>query len=431
MSNAILNNVYNHYLTTYAPKSTTQYDTHKKSDLRKIYNSIVKLSKDSPWYLDVKSAETKEYAIGIKEGARQLHNTIAALGDLESDSLLGKKTASSSNPDAVLATYIGDGSKNSPAPMLEISVEHLAASQENMGSYLPDTKIGLPSDTYSFDVAINDLNYQFQFHIEDNETNKEVQTRLVRLINNADIGIEARLDEGNARSSIRLTSAFTGLPEGKDNIFSITDEHTEKASGAVEYFGLSYNTRQASNSFFTLNGQQRSTASNTFTVGANYEIELVGETDGEIPVRIGLKTDLESLTDNIGSLIGSYNSFVSAAGNYTDSSGISNKLSREMGKIASLYKEEMDKMGIRMQSDRTLSIDEEVLKESVLSGSEDFSYDTLKNFANALVKKTSQVSLNPMAYVDRTIAAYKNPGKSFANPYVTSSYSGMIFNSYC
>lgn len=431
MSNAILNNVYNHYLTTYAPKSTTQYDTHKKSDLRKIYNSIVKLSKDSPWYLDVKSAETKEYAIGIKEGARQLHNTIAALGDLESDSLLGKKTASSSNPDAVLATYIGDGSKNSPAPMLEISVEHLATSQENMGTYLPDTKIGLPSDTYSFDVAINDLNYQFQFHIEDNETNKEVQTRLVRLINNADIGIEARLDEGNARSSIRLTSAFTGLPEGKDNIFSITDEHTEKASGAVEYFGLSYNTRQASNSFFTLNGQQRSTASNTFTVGANYEIELVGETDGEIPVRIGLKTDLESLTDNIGSLIGSYNSFVSAAGNYTDSSGISNKLSREMGKIASLYKEEMDKMGIRMQSDRTLSIDEEVLKESVLSGSEDFSYDTLKNFANALVKKTSQVSLNPMAYVDRTIAAYKNPGKSFANPYVTSSYSGMIFNSYC
>ena len=428
---AVLNNVYNHYLTTYAPKSTTQYDTHKKSDLRKIYNSIVKISKDSPWYLDVKSDETKEYAIGIKEGARQLHNTIAALGDLESDSLLGKKTASSSNPDAVLATYIGDNSKYSPAPMLEISVEHLATSQENMGTYLPDTKIGLPSDTYSFDVAINDLNYQFQFHIEDNETNKEVQTRLVRLINNADIGIEARLDEGNARSSIRLTSTFTGLPEGKDNIFTITDEHTEKASGAVEYFGLSYNTRQASNSSFTLNGQQRSTASNTFTVGANYEIELVGETDGEIPVKVGLKTDLESLTDNVGSLIGSYNSFVNAAGNYTDSSGISNKLSREMGKIASLYKEEMDKMGIRMQSDRTLSIDEEVLKESVLSGSEDFSYDTLKNFANALVKKTSQVSLNPMAYVDRTIAAYKNPGKSFANPYVTSSYSGMIFNSYC
>ena len=32
------NNVYNYYLTTYAPKSTSPYDTHKKSELRKIYN---------------------------------------------------------------------------------------------------------------------------------------------------------------------------------------------------------------------------------------------------------------------------------------------------------------------------------------------------------------------------------------------------------
>ncbi|MGN0385600.1 MAG: flagellar filament capping protein FliD [Lachnospiraceae bacterium] len=431
MSNAILNNVYNHYLTAYAPKSTTQYDTHKKSELRKIYNSIVKLNKESPWYLDIKSKETQEYAVSIKENARQLHNTIAGLGDLESDSVLGKKTASSSNPDAVLATYIGDGSKNSPAPVLEISVEHLATGQENMGTYLPDSRIGLPSDVYSFDIAINDLNYQFQFHIDENESNKEVQNRLVRLINNADIGIHARLDEGDARSSIRLTSTFTGLKEGKDTIFTVSDDHTEKRAGAVEYFGLAYTTKQASNSSFTLNGQPRSTASNTFTVGQNYEIELVGETDGEIPVSIGLKTDVESLTDNVSSLIGSYNSFVSAAGVYTSESGISNKLTREMGKIASLYQEEMNKMGIRMQPDRTLAIDEEVLKESASSHNGDFSYDTLKNFANALVRKTSQVSLNPMEYVDRTIAAYKNPGKSFANPYVTSSYSGMIFNSYC
>ena len=32
-----LNQVYNHYLTEYAPKSNTALDTHKKSDLRSIY----------------------------------------------------------------------------------------------------------------------------------------------------------------------------------------------------------------------------------------------------------------------------------------------------------------------------------------------------------------------------------------------------------
>ena len=40
-----LNQVYNHYLTEYAPKSNTALDTHKKSDLRSIYNSIIKLNK--------------------------------------------------------------------------------------------------------------------------------------------------------------------------------------------------------------------------------------------------------------------------------------------------------------------------------------------------------------------------------------------------
>ena len=44
--NSIMNTVYNHYLTTYAPKKTSsQYDTHKKSELRSIYNSMVKLNK--------------------------------------------------------------------------------------------------------------------------------------------------------------------------------------------------------------------------------------------------------------------------------------------------------------------------------------------------------------------------------------------------
>ena len=55
----------------------------------------------------------------------------------------------------------------------------------------------------------------------------------------------------------------------------------------------------------------------------------------------------------------------------------------------------------------------------------------VKDFANSLMRKTSQISLNPMQYVNKTIVAYKNPGRNFATPYITSAYSGMMFNSYC
>ncbi|MBQ9136358.1 MAG: hypothetical protein IJX66_09740 [Lachnospiraceae bacterium] len=430
MSNAIMTNVYNHYLTTYAPKSTTQYDTHKKSELRSVYNSIVKLNKESPWYLDVRSRDTQEYAVTLKENARLLRNTIASLGGLEKENALAQKTAYSSDDNIVSAAFVGEVTEDTPAPTLEVTVNSLASSQENMGAFLPDERVSLPADTYSFDVSINDLNYEFQFNINEGDTNKEVQERLVRLVNNADIGITARLDEGDARNSIRLTSTATGLPAGKNEIFRITDDRTSKTAGAVDYFGLNYISRQPSNSSFLLNGEERSTASNTFTVGKMYEIELKGISEPDTSVSIGLKTDVESLNDNINTLIGSYNSFITTANSYRETQSLSNRLVREMGRIATSYKTEMERMGLHIQNDHTISVDENMLKESASTG-DAFSHEALKGFATSLLSKTKQVSLNPMHYVNRTIVAYKNPGRSFASPYVTSAYSGMMFNSYC
>lgn len=431
MSNAILTNVYNHYLTAYAPKSTTQYDTHKKSELRSIYNSIVKLNKESPWYLETTSRSAQEYAVNLKESARLFHNTVASLGGLDDSQALAKKAAYSSDSGVIAATFVGNTGDDSPVPTLKMQVNSLATSQENMGTYLADGTVGLAPDTYSFDVSINDLNYEFQFNINENDTNKDVQQRLVRLINNADIGIQARLDEGNARSSIRLFSQNTGLPEGKSEIFRITDDRTSKTSGAVEYFGLDYISRQPANSSFLLNGEERSTSSNTFTIGKMYEIELKAVSAPDTEVTIGLKTDTESLTDNVSALIGSYNTFISTASSYQSSERLSGRLVREMSRIAAHYQSSLESMGIRLGSDNTLSIDEALLKESASSSDGSFSYDTLKDFASSLIRKTNQVSLDPMNYVSRTIVAYKNPGHNFASPYVTSAYSGMMFNSYC
>ena len=46
--NAIQDNIYNYYLTAYTPKNAGKYDAHKRSELRSIYNSIIKLNKESP-----------------------------------------------------------------------------------------------------------------------------------------------------------------------------------------------------------------------------------------------------------------------------------------------------------------------------------------------------------------------------------------------
>ena len=426
---AILNGVYNHYLTTYAPKGTSRFDTHKKSELRSVYNSMVKLNKESPWYLPTDAAATQAYAIGLKENARSLRNTIASLGGLEEEQLLAKKVATSSNEEILSATFIGQYSPDDVLPTIEMQVLELASPQENLGKYLADTPVALEPDTYSFDVAIGGLNYEFQFSIKEEESHKSIQERLVRLINNADIGIVADIHESDEEYALRLTSTSTGSETGAP-VFSISDRQSSKRSGTVAYFGLDYISSPATNARFTLNGEERSTTSNRFTVGHMYEVSLKGVSAQEEVVSLGLKTDYESLTENVRNLIGGYNSFMKAVHQYQDSFPKSSSLTREMVGISSLYTSDFKSMGLTLESDSSLSVDESLLAKSISDEDLHQVVSTIKNFASSLVRKTSQISIDPMHYVDKKIVAYKNPGKTFASPYTPSPYSGMMFNGY-
>lgn len=259
-----LNNVYNFYMTSYAPKSSTPYDTHKKSELRGVYNSIVKMNKESPLFILDTSKESREFAVGIKENARELRNTIASLGGLDEEELLNKKVAYSSNEEIVTAKYIGSKKPDEDFPSYEVEVNRLASSQVNLGKFLPaDEPAALAPDTYSFDVGIEDLSYEFQFSIKASDTNRDVQARLSRLITNANIGMSAQvIDDGNSRSALRMESDATGLKDGKKMQFHISDQRTSKTAGVVDYLGLDYIASPATNASFTVNDEGHSSTTN-------------------------------------------------------------------------------------------------------------------------------------------------------------------------
>ncbi|MCM1049060.1 MAG: flagellar capping protein [Clostridiales bacterium] len=435
-NNSIQNyaNIYNFYMTTYAPKSSTPYDTHKKSELRSVYNSIVKMNKEAPLYILDTSKESCSFAVGMKENARELRNTIASLGGVNEDELLNKKAAYSSNDNIASASYIGTPANSANVPELEVEVRALASHQVNMGKYLPaDEPVELSASTYSFDLNIDDLNYEFQFSIKPEDTNRSVQERLTRLINNANIGISSQIitdDEGN--SSLKLESNATGLKDSKQHIFNVTDHKTSKTSGSVDYFGLDYIASPAANARYILNGEEHTSLSNKITIGREYELTLngVSSEEGETAT-IGLKTDVESLTENINSLINGYNSFLRAAAEYSDSHPKSNRIVHEMGSITRLYADGLTSAGLNINIDGTLEIDTDTVQKNATDDKAKSNFSSIMDFTRSLVRKTNQISLNPMNYVNNIIVAYKNPGKNFATPYITSAYSGMMFNSYC
>lgn len=430
--NMALSTVYNHYLTTYAPKSTTRYDAHKKSDLKGIYNSIVKLNKESPWYLPTTGKDVQHYAIDLKENARSLHNTIASLGGLDDSELLSKKTAFSTNEEIASATFVGNFTPGMASPSFTLEVQELATSQENLGRFLDKGKTTLPPNTYSFDVAINDMNYEFQFTITEAETNQSIQDRLARLISTAGVGLKAKVLETDNRTALVVRSESTGLNENQDAIFTITDEHTSKNKGAVEYFGLDYISHEATNAKFLVNGEKRTATSNEFTVGHMFDIKLHSSSETGVPLTIGLKNDIESLTDNVLQLANGYNQFIKATSEYLNSQPRSKNAIREISGIASQFSTAFKNMGVNLTAEGTMEINMSDLGKSIASDDDIAdTFGTLKDFSNHLIQKSEEISLNPMNYVEKKIVAYKNPGRSFASPYITSAYSGMMFNSYC
>lgn len=431
---ARLDSVYNHYLTSYTPK-TSQYDTHKKSELRRIYNSIVKLNKESPLYMLDTSQESRQFVVGLKEGARTLHNTIASLGGLDEDEMLGKKAAFSSNEDLVSATYIGEDAQDSSVPTYDIEVTSLASNQVNVGTFLPsDGKTELEADAYSFDVSVNGLSYEFQYNIREGETNRKLQERLARLISNADIGVTADLlEDGKGSSSLRLVSSASGLSVNKDYIFQVSDDKTSKRSGTIDYLGLSFMYRAPSNAKFVINGEPRSASSNHFTLDKAFEVTLNGiSSSPEDIAQIGLKTDLDSLTENVGNLVDGYNSFLDSTTEYLESHPKSGKLLNEMEHIGRYYQQELESLGFTFEDKSRLKMNEETFRHSILSDENHTRFSTIKDFTNSILRKVDQISLDPMEYVDKKLVAYKNPsGHNLPAPYITCAYSGMLFSSFC
>ncbi len=450
---AALNTVYNQYLTTYAPKkSDTRYDTHKRSELKGITNSMVKVNKDAPLYKLESSPESHEFIIELKEESRLFQNAIMSAVGMAGGGDIDGKIAFSSDESIASARYVGeengsltmdtevgeDGSVsyvNKEVPEYEIEVQSLASAQVNMGKYLPMNELGLAPGDYSFDMTVNGQGYEFQYTVREDDTNFDIQNRLSRLINNSGIHLTSSVDEdGEGNASLRIESSQVGIHFGENSrVFNISDP-TDRVlgTGSVEFFGIDYVARETSNAHFTVNGIEASASSNTFILEKNYEVTLNGVSPEEgIAARIGVKPDTEAAVENISNLIGGYNQFMEKMTAYKDTMYRSNALMGEMYGIAGLYRQDMEDMGITLNDEGTMTIDKDKLSKAIVADDATDKVNTLKEFSNAMMRKSRQVSLNPVSYINKTVVEYKNPGKTFSNPYTASAYAGLMFNSYC
>ena len=414
---------YNYFMTTYGGNIGSRYESHKKSELRDTCNKIVKANKDAPLYKIKDTEDMGQFAIDIKENANSMAVSVSNLSSAgESvEDMLNKRVASSSDRDSVEALFVGDDSDDTEE--FTIDVKSLATPQVNMGNFLNPNGMDFEQGQYSFDLDIKNHSYEFQFNVNSGENNQTVQKKIVRLLNSSDVGLNASLVSGaDGSNAIQITSKSTGLPEGDTMLFNISSNISWRELNTL---GIDKTIQQPANSSFKLNGFDRESMSNTFTVNKVYEINLKAPTKG--PVTIGMMNDTEALTDGVTQLLSSYNGMINVGLRYNGAHQ-NRTLFNEISSIAKGMQNSLEFAGIYIDGVGHLTLDANRLSDVINSEDKAAAFTTLNELKSAISKAASKASINPMAYVDKAVVEYKNPGKTLSAPYATSAYSGMLMN---
>lgn len=436
--------IYDQYLTTYRSrdnnsngsskkvnKRSSRYDTHDQNELQNVYSAIQWKNRFAPLYLNEPSPKSIAFAVHLKESAQNLKQTITSLSG-DDNNLFAMKTAYSDNEGLATVEYMPERADKNVPSNFTLEVESFASPQINTGKYLAaDQPTALTPDSYSFDILTNKLHYELQFNVNEGETNSELQNKIARLINNSDIGVSAKVIEDGERSALEITSDAYGLPYQSARHFTINDDKTSYNSGVVDYLGLNDTIKEASNAIYSIDGNEESSYHNSFDVHDAYHVTLHPE-NGTGTANVGLFADAESLSYNIETFVDGYNHFLSGvladtvevsdtAAQKEEDLSLTRLLSKDMTKFLDLHKTNLEKYGITVNDDASLDYE----KTDIITDP-----NALQGFGNHMMRKLTSISLDPMEYIDRRICAYPNPFINYINPYMTSIYTGMLFNAY-
>lgn len=410
----------------YRPKQTGHTKIHKKEELKKIYEDILKASANSGYYKFQLSSENQRFTIDIKESALLLKTKLQELRDPLWSGYHSKK-AWVSNPMIAEASLMKEPEDSLPENM-QIVIKQLADFQENVGTEYYSRSNSLDHGIYDFSIKVRGKQYNLSFHQMKNGNNEETMSRLAEYINSEVADLDASVEYTDKESYIQmvLRDKYTG--QFGDQSFTVEESDLYR-NGIVHIFGLSRVMKEGANAVFTINGIDQVAPSNTFHVENTIRVTL--KSISETPLEIKLLRDEKVIFKEVDSVLKVYNDLLETAidrtGSYEDCFSAS-KLVHELRGLVYKFNEELEKCGIVSNEDGFLERDTE---NSEITIDEMDGFITKHNgFITALIEKSEQIAINPLEYLEKIIVTYSNH-KAKINPYLTSLYSGLFFNSYC
>lgn len=300
---------------------------------------------------DSLSSDMKSFLSSLNSNTLELKSTSKALTG--SNSILNAKEAVADST-AVKASASSGASNAS----YTFSVKQLARAQRNTGTaFYSDSRNTLTSGTNSFKITVNDKESEVSFNVNYSDTNKTTLNNMAAAINDANIGVTAKVvnDDKKGTSRLEIVNDSTGT----ENSFSITDVEGE----AVKRSGISQVTDTAQDAVYVVNGEEHTSRSNTIALD-NGKLNVTLNAVTEKEAKITVASDKETVMKGIGAFVEDFNQAITFA-NSNKQYAISEKLSKELRSIVSSKQGSLGGIGINVNYDGTLDIDEKRLAKTL------------------------------------------------------------------
>ena len=142
--------------------------------------------------------------------------------------------------------------------------------------------------------------------------------------------------------------------------------------------------------------------------------------------------DSDLIIERVQDFVDDYNTIVKNNVSFEKNTDTPAKLLRELKGIIGSSKNELEAAGLNFNQDGAIELDTSLAMQAIEDGDMQKLFSKESPFVNRLFTKMDSVKLNPVEYIDKKIVSYPDyskPAKGYS--YITSLYSGLIFNSYC
>lgn len=425
--------VYNHLIQGLIMMRPNRFDTHKKSELQNVYRDIMRLTSEQPLYKVSFDESAQEYTLGIKNAALSLSSMIKELSVDDNTSVYKNQIVVSDRPEVVDVSVLEGTSVADEALPLSVEVSSLSSPQENHGHFVPSDEAALVSGQYNFTIGIEENMYSFQFNVSNGSTNLELQKKLGDFINKTSIGLRTRIvrDSETGESRLDLIAVTSGASD-KEASFRPADVRfpSDASHGIITHFGLDQISMSPVNTCFTVNGIPKEVRGRSYLYHDAMVLSINDTTTDAVTIK--KVTNHESVNEKLYAFVSKYNSIFDYVQKQQPDNHQAKKLLYELGSTMRRFSSELEPCGLFVSKDGTVLVDDRKLTAAASSGLIERLFSEESLFSETLIKKFSDISLNPMDYLNKTVVTYPNiTAKKTLNPYVSSIYCGLLYNNYC